>query len=431
MKIKNFEHIASSPERKAALEIIEEGLQSIDTRAVVRRSVQQFGDKIVVAGEEVVLQKQSRIFLVSIGKCALEAAQEIEKIIGKNIHAGIVIDVHEGVLDHPAIQLYVGDHPFPSERNIYATKAMIEMLSDMTEKDVVIAIISGGGSSLLCQPENLTCFEEKEIVENLFRSGASIEKVNTVRKHISLAKGGYLAKYAYPARLIAMIFSDVPGNNIEFIASGPTVLDTTTVNDAKKVLAEFNLSDQCAFAEKGLIETPKDQKFFNNVKNIIVVSNEIALNAMKEAAHARGYNPTIRTKSFSGHARHIGAGIASELKTVSPNSMLLYGGESTVVVKGIGKGGRNQEVALSALRFSNDDEMIISIASDGKDNTEFAGGICDIITKKHAAELDLDIRKYLGENDSFEFFKRTGDYIETGVTGSNVSDLVLAVRFKK
>lgn len=431
MKIKNFEHIALSPERKEALEIIEEGLQSIDTRAVVHRSVQQFGEKIVIAGEEIVIQDRSKIFLVSIGKCGLEAAQEIARILGSHIHKGIVIDIHEGEIAHPEIRAYVGDHPFPSERNIHATKAMIDMLSGATERDIVIAVISGGGSSLLCQPENLTCIEEEHIVESLFRGGAPIEKVNTVRKHLSLAKGGYLAKHAYPARVIAMIFSDVPGDNLEFVASGPTVRDTTTVEDAKRVLSEFGITAEHAYAEKGLIETPKDPKFFANVKNVVVASNEIALHAMSDAARARGYGAMIRTKNFSGHARHIGAGIVSDLKTVPENTFLFYGGESTVVVKGSGKGGRNQEVALSALRFFEDNEMIVSIASDGKDNTEFAGGICDIMTKTHAAESGLDVWKYLNENNSFEFFRRTGDYIETGVTGSNVSDLVLGIRFKK
>lgn len=431
MKIKNFEHIAVSPERKTMLEIVEEGLQSIDTCAVIRRSVQQFGKKIVIAGEEVVIQDGSKIFLISIGKCGLEAAQEIAHILGTHIHEGIVIDVHEGEVAHRGIRAYAGDHPFPSERNIHATKAMIDMLSGATERDIVIAVISGGGSSLLCQPENLTCVEEEHIVESLFRAGAPIEKVNTVRKHLSLAKGGYLAKHAYPARVIAMIFSDVPGDNPEFVASGPTVRDTTTVEDAKKVLSEFGITAEHAYAEKGLIETPKDPKFFMNVKNVIVASNEIALHAMSDAARARGYDALIRTKNFSGHARHVGAGIVSDLKTVPENTFLLYGGESTVVVKGSGKGGRNQEVALSALRFSEDNEMIVSIASDGKDNTEFAGGICDIMTKTHATESGLDVWKYLNENNSFEFFRRTGDYIETGVTGSNVSDLVLGIRFKK
>lgn len=431
MKIKNFESLAVSPERRKMLEIVEEGFRAIDTHAVAQRSVQRFGKKIVVGGEEIALQGETRVFLVSIGKCGLEAAQEIEKTIGDLIYKGVVIDVHEGSLNHPSIDFFTGDHPFPSDRNVRGTKAIIDMLSETTENDVVITVISGGGSSLLCQPENMTCLEEREIVECLFRAGAPIEKVNTVRKHLSLAKGGYLAKHAYPARVVSLIFSDVPGDAIEFVASGPTVLDETTVEDAKKTLEEFGVFAGCPFAEKGLIETPKEKKFFTRVKNIVVASNSIALEAMKNAAVARGFPVIIRTKSFSGHARHVGAGVISDLELSPPETLLLYGGESTVVVKGNGKGGRNQEVALSALRFADDRDMVISVASDGIDNTEFAGGICDIITKKHAVEKNIDVSEYLNNNDSFGFFSRTGDYIETGATGSNVSDLILGIRFKK
>lgn len=431
MKIKNFEQLAISPERKIALDVVEEGLRSIDTRTVIHKSIQRFGNKIVIGGEEITIQEEMRVFLVSIGKCGLEAAQEIEKIIGDIIYKGVVIDIHEGTIKHPSIRLYVGDHPFPSERNIFGTKMIIDMLSETKERDVVIAVISGGGSSLLCQPENMTCFEESDVVERLFRSGAPIEKVNTVRKHLSLAKGGYLAKHAYPANVISLIFSDVPGDAIEFVASGPTVLDSTTIDDAKAVLNEYGIIEKCPFSVKGLIETPKDAEIFKRVKNVVVASNAIALRAMQGAASAKGFSSSIRTSTFSGHARHIGAGVVSDLEITPPNTFLLYGGESTVVVKGKGKGGRNQEVVLSALRFAKENDIIVAIASDGHDNTEFAGGICDIITKKNAVEKNLDVLDYLNDNNSFEFFRSTGDYIETGITGSNVSDLILGIRFKK
>ncbi len=174
MKIKNFESLAVSPERRKILEIVEEGFRAIDTHAVAQRSVQRFGKKIVVGGEEIALQGETRVFLVSIGKCGLEAAQEIEKTIGDLIYKGVVIDVHEGSLNHPSIDFFTGDHPFPSDRNVRGTKAIIDMLSETTENDVVITVISGGGSSLLCQPENMTCLEEREIVECLFRAGAPI-----------------------------------------------------------------------------------------------------------------------------------------------------------------------------------------------------------------------------------------------------------------
>ena len=429
MKIKNFSQLAKSPEREALLRIADAGLRAIDTHEVVSRSLHVEGEDIVFAGEKISLG-DGRLFLVSIGKCGLEAAQEIARILGEKIYKGVVIDVHEGKIDHPDISAFSGDHPFPSERNISATKEMIHMLSESKEGDVVIAVISGGGSSLLCQPENLTCHQEKEIVECLFKGGAPIEEVNTVRKHLSLAKGGYLAQYAHPARVFGLIFSDVPGNKLEFIASGPTVLDTTTIEDAKEVLEKYGISGECSFAESGLIETPKDVRYFSNVKNTLLVSNDLMLEAMRSKAEELGFHAEIRTNVYSGQARHVGAGIVDDLEVVSPGTILLYGGESTVILKGGGTGGRNLEVSLSALRFLTEKDLVLSLASDGRDNCEFAGGLCDIMTRQKAEELGLDPKEFLNRNDSFHFFEKIGDYVETGNTGSNVADVILAMRKK-
>ncbi len=430
-KIRNLDELAVTQERRHVLELFEYGLQSIDTEAAVKRNVSFDGRILIVAGESYVIADIKKIFVVGIGKCALEAVQALEDVLGDQIYGGIVVDVHDGKLKTGKIQMFVGDHPFPSERNISATKAIIDLLRGAEEKDLVITVISGGGSSLLCQPENLTCYDERKIDECLFRAGAPIQKVNVVRKHLSLAKGGYLAKYAYPARVTSLIFSDVSGDDIQYIASGPTVLDSTTVDDARSVLNEYQVFSACSFAENGLIETPKEKKYFERVKNTVIVSNKIALQVMKEIAERKGAKAKINSYEFSGQARHVGAGIIDALKINPPNTFLLYGGESTVVLKAGGKGGRNMEVALSALRFASDNDVIISLASDGRDNTEFAGGICDIITKQKAVRFGLNPRDYLDRNDSYSFFVKTGDYIDTGDTGSNVSDLIVGVRFSK
>ncbi len=411
--------------------MIEYGLQSIDTRVAIRRNVFFDGSTINIAGESYLVRDIGRLFVVGIGKCAVDAVSELEHIFGGIIHAGVVFGMREEKFVGGRIRSFLGDHPLPTERNVEATKSVIDILKGAEERDLVIVVVSGGGSSLLCQPNNLTCYEERKIVDCLFRAGAPIQKVNTVRKHLSLAKGGYLAQYAYPARVISLIFSDVPGDDIQFVASGPTVFDTTTVEDAKKVLAEYGVHKECSFAEGGLIETPKDGKYFEKIKNSVIVSNAIALDTMKKIAEIKGAKAEIRTRAFSGQARHVGSGIVSALQNVSPRTFLLYGGESTVILKGGGKGGRNMEVALSALRYISDVDVIVSIASDGKDNTEFAGGICDIITKQKATRFGLDAVDYLNRNDSYHFFEKTGDYVETGDTGSNVSDLIVGVRFSK
>jgi glycerate-2-kinase len=430
-KIRNFEKLAVTEERRHVLDLLEYGLQSIDTKMAVKRSVSFDGRVLTIVGKTYDIADIRRIFVVGIGKCALEAVQALEDILGNYIHGGVMVDVHEGKLKTGKIQVFVGDHPLPTERNISVTKGIINLLKGAEEKDLVLFVISGGGSSLLCQPENLTCYEERKIVECLFRAGAPIQKINIVRKHLSLAKGGYLAQYAYPAKVVSLIFSDVPGNDLQFVASGPTVFDSTTIEDARSVLREYHVSSECLFVDQGLIETPKELKYFERVRNTIIVSNNIALQVMKEVGERKGAKAKIQTFDFSGHARHIGAGIVDALKINTWNTFLLYGGESTVVLKGNGRGGRNMEVALSALRFISDNDVIISLASDGRDNTEFAGGICDIITKQKAIRFGLDPRDFLNRNDSYSFFTKTGDYIDTGDTGSNVSDLIVGVRFKK
>jgi len=430
-KIRNFDALAVTEERRHVLELLEYGLQSIDTQAAVKRNVSFDGRILTIAGGSYTIADIKRIFVLGIGKCALEAVQALEDVLGDQIYGGVMVDVHDGKLRTGKIQTFVGDHPFPSERNVSATKAIIDLLKGTEEKDLVIIVVSGGGSSLLCQPENLTCFDERKIDECLFRAGAPIQKINTVRKHLSLAKGGYLAKYAYPARVMSLIFSDLPGDDIQFIASGPTVRDTTTIDDARNVLNEYQVFSSCSFAGDGLIETPKEEKYFERVKNVVIVSNRIALQVMKEVAERKGAKAKINSYDFSGHARHVGAGVVDALKIAPPDTFLLYGGESTVVLKAGGKGGRNREVSLSALRFASDHDVIISLASDGRDNTEFAGGICDIITKQKAIRFGLNPREYLDRNDSFNFFVKTGDYIDTGDTGSNISDLIVGVRYSK
>ncbi|MEK7193418.1 MAG: DUF4147 domain-containing protein [Patescibacteria group bacterium] len=425
-KIKNFEDLARTPLRKLAFQMIEAGIAAIDTKTSVRSAVRFEGDVLMVNDKKIRIHEGGRLFVVGVGKCSLEAAAALEEILGDRITAGIVVDVHDGELKK--IKAYAGDHPFPSQRNVDVTKAMIDLLRDAREDDVVIAIVSGGGSTLLCQPQNMTCQDEAFIVEHLFREGATIQKINTLRKHLSLARGGYLAKYAYPATVVSLIFSDVPGNDIRAVASGPTVRDLTTIADAKKIAEEFGVRQVSHLSGFDLIETPKEEKYFSKVHNFLIVSNIVALQAMAAIAEQNGFNPVICGSCIFGEARVIGEGIVKQLGTFSGKTALLYGGETTVTMKGNGKGGRNQELALSALRFIKNNQLVVSFASDGKDNSEFAGALCDIITKENAALRGFDPEEYLARNDAYPFFREVGDYFLTGDTGSNVSDLIIALK---
>lgn len=425
-KIKNFNKLAVSDLRKKALKIIEAGLEAIDTKKAINKQIFLKKDNLIVKNKKISLKGIKRIFVVGIGKCSLDAAAVLEKKLKSRLSGGIVLDIKKGRLKK--IKAYFGSHPLMSRRNVDATKKIIKLLSNLKKDNLVIFVISGGGSALLSQPQNFTFREEFAIVGHLLQSGADIKEINTVRKHLSLARGGYLTKYAYPAKVISLIFSDVIGSNLEFVASGPTMKDTTTLSEAESVLKKYNIWEKCGFPPIKLIETPKEEKYFKKVKNILLLSNNTALEAMKNEARSNGFKTKIMTNRLSGKAKDVATEIVEKLANEPSKTALIFGGETTVIVKGNGKGGRNQELSLTALKYIKENQLIISISSDGRDNTDHAGGICDIITKEKAKKKELDIKKYLENNDSYSFFKKTGDYLKTGDTGSNVSDLIIAIK---
>lgn len=424
MIVKNFEELSKSDARKFALELVDVGLGAVETGRVIREIVKLDENYLRIGNEAYPIKDIERLFVVGVGKCSLAAGETLENILGDLVSGGVVIDVREGKLNK--IHAISGDHPFPSEKNVSATEEIIKLLTGASERDFVIFIVSGGGSTLLCHPEDMTCLDEAEILKFLYGAGVGIRKINTVRKHLSTARGGYLAKYAYPAKSAALIFSDVPGDDLEFIASGPTIKDTTTIKDAERIVNDSGLKNR--IGKINLVETPKEDKYFANVKNILAVSNKIALTAMEEHAKAKGFNVEIVTTTFEGEAKDLAVEITDKLHSSKERTVQLYGGESTVTIRHVGKGGRNLELALSALRKIEDNELILPIASDGKDNTDFAGAISDIITKGNAERLRLDEEKHLEDNRSYDFFSETGDYVKTGDTGRNIADLVLAIK---
>jgi len=428
MKIQNFENLAVTPLRKSALLIAEAGLGAIDTEKIIKNSVHFDSQKLVVNGNEFFLKDNGRIVVVGAGKCANDAAEALETILGGHLAGGVIIGI-ESTQILKKIKSFKGSHPLPSERNVKAAKEIILLLESLTENDFVIFVVSGGGSTLLYLPKDRDCEEEAKIFHALTNAGATIQEINTVRKHLSLARGGYLAKYAYPARGVALIFSDVPGNDIQFIASGPTVKDETTIYNAEKILEKYEIQRVCGIPKCGLVETPKEEKYFQSVKNIIIASNKIALEAMANKTEELGFKAKIQTDSLAGHTREIAKNIVEELRGIPSKSVLLYSGETTLVVHDAkSKGGRNMHFALSALQYLKDDELIIGLASDGRDNGDFAGAICDKITKEKVAKLGLDTGQFLDKNNEYPLFEKVGDYILTGVTGSNVSDLIIAIK---
>jgi glycerate-2-kinase len=430
-KIKNFKELATTPTRTFALEIAESGLQAIDTRFVVRSAISFKDGSLCIRDKVCAIEKTERVFVVAIGKCAMEAGSELESVLGDRLTGGIVLDV-ESRADCPLkkLECIVGTHPMPSDTNVEASKKIVKLLTGLRETDLVIFVVSGGGSTLLCLPEEgSSCLDEKVMLADLFKKGATIQEINLLRKHMSYARGGFLAKAAYPAQVISLIFSDVPGNDISMIASGPTVKDETTIADADGILEKYDLLRTCKLEHCGLIETPKEDKYFTNVSNMLIASNEIALKAMAKTAEAKGYDARIITTELVGEADDIGKIIAERLHGEAKKTVLLYGGETTVTIVGPpGKGGRNQELALSALRFVKEGELIMPIASDGRDHSDRAGAIADVKARENMEKLGLTIEPFLKRYDPYTFYETTGDYLATGDTGSNISDLLIAMK---
>lgn len=421
--VKNFNKLASSSLRRTALEIFESGMAAVSTETAIRKHVAVNAGKLRVGKKVYNLDNYEKVFVIGCGKAAVETARVLEKMLGKRITAGAVIDVRNAKLQH--IKSIAGTHPFPSARNLKGAAQIVALLKQAGPKDLVITVISGGGSALLFWPHSIRLENFVCVTKNLMRAGAAIKEMNTVRKHLSALQGGQLVKLAHSATMIGLIFSDVPGDDISMIASGPTVIDTTTVKDAKRILMKYGVAKTCKVVAGDLVETPNDTGIFKKVQNVLVVNNVLAVRAMVEAARKAGFKPRVLSTALSGEAREVGEMLA---KNVKRGEALIAAGETTVHIMGRGHGGRNQEVALGALEKIPAGAVLLSVASDGHDNSAAAGAIADTEVVAKAKKLRLDVQKYLAENNSFEFAKKTGSQIFTGLTNINVSDLFVVLR---
>ncbi|MEX1013665.1 MAG: DUF4147 domain-containing protein [Candidatus Paceibacterota bacterium] len=425
MKIKNFKQLAKNDLRENILNIAEAGLKSIDIGTVISDSVSLNEENLFIK-DKVFSLENKRLHIVGIGKSGFKSAKTLKRILGEKIYSGLVIDIEKGDLGN--IKTYEATHPFPSNKNKEASKDLVSFLKKMDEDDFVIFVISGGGSTMLTLPDGISVKEEEKIIKELFKSGATIQEINTIRKHISFCRGGFLLQYVYPAKSVSLILSDVPGDDFQFISSGPTIKDNTTIEGAKAIISKYSILEKTGVENIKLIETPKDDRYFNSSDNLLILSNQKALDIMSLVAKRLGFSVFIKTNTLKGEAREIGIQIAQELKKHPPKTVLLYAGETTVTIKGNGLGGRNQELVLGAFPYIIEKEIIMSFASDGYDNSDHAGALCDYLTKEKAEEININFNKYLQNNDSYIFFEITGDYLETGNTGSNVSDLIIAAK---
>ncbi|HEV2339788.1 MAG TPA: DUF4147 domain-containing protein [Patescibacteria group bacterium] len=419
--IKNFSSLASTPDREKILTLVEAGLRAIQPEQVVKKQVVLHNTFLRIQENTYNLTQFERIFLVGIGKGSGSIASILENILGEHLTDGYVIDnVRQTMFHH--IRFTLGTHPLPSETNIAFTKNVLQKLNHLSEKDLVLVVVCGGGSAIFEAPARIDLKTVIHTFKELLNSGAAISEINVVRKHLSLVKGGNFAKHLYPATIVSLLFSDVPGNDISVIASGPTVKDEKTVQDAIAILQKYHIT---SVSEKDLIETPKEDKYFAHVSNLIMVSNMTAIKAINEKAKSLDFLPRIFSDRVEGGAKTIGRKLIDETKK---GELLISGGETTVHVSGKGRGGRNQEVVLGGLPYVGNDTIIVSWDSDGIDFDTFSGAIGDKNTVKKAQSLGLDGQEFLANDNALVFFEKTGDGILTGKLESNVSDLFLVYK---
>jgi hydroxypyruvate reductase len=432
--------------RSDGMEIFVDALRAVDPTEAVKRYLKVEGKGLVVDGKAYTFRDYANIYVIGAGKAGASMGRAVEAIVGDRITKGIINVKYGHVSQLKRVKLNEVGHPIPDEKGVQGSEEIAGLLEHLGEDDLVICLISGGGSALLPSPAEGISLQDKQKMTNiLLECGANINEINAIRKHISKLKGGGIARRAYPASVVALILSDVVGDPLDVIASGPTVPDNSTFGDCMAILKKYDFLEKAPESIKARIqrgiegeieETPKaGNSIFEKTHNVIIGSNIIAVKAAEGRARELEYNPLILSTFIEGETREVAkvhAAIAKEiLKTnhpIGPPACIISGGETTVTIRGEGLGGRNQEFALAAALDIRELEgvVILSGGTDGTDGpTDAAGAIADVDTVSRAEQLGLDAAAYLEDNDSYHFFQKLEDLLVTGPTNTNVMDLRL------
>ncbi|WDN89012.1 glycerate 2-kinase [Desulfosarcina sp. BuS5] len=439
--------------RSDAREIFRNSLMAVDPYKAVKRFIHIEGDRLLIGMEgrpeaELDLAEFDRIALVGAGKAAAPMARGIEELFGKKIRKGL-INVKYGFTEKLAFTgIIESGHPVPDKNGVKGTEKILDFLRRANEKDLIFSLISGGGSALLPQPaRNITLSEKQKITRDLLACGACIDEINAIRKHISSSKGGQMARAAFPASIVNLMLSDVVGDKMDVIASGPFVPDTSTFKDAWGIFKKYDLKgipaaihDHIKLGLEGQIpETPKENdKIFDRVLTYIVGSNILALEAASAMAKKLGYRTLILSSMVEGETKEIArvhTAIAKEiLKTgrpIPPPACIISGGETTVTIRGDGLGGRNQEFCLaSALDLIELPPRVVLLSggTDGNDGpTDAAGAMVDPLTVTRGKNAGMPAERFLDRNDAYHFLNKTKDLLMTGPTNTNVMDVRLVL----
>jgi glycerate 2-kinase len=434
--------------RQHAREIFQAALRAVDPVEAILRYVKPVDDGLQIGEHRFKFEDYERILVAGTGKAGAPMAKALEDLLGDRISDGVIVVKEGHGLPLQRVRIHEAGHPVPDDRGIRGAEDVLALVNAAGERDLVICVISGGGSALLVAPaEGVTLKDKQEVTRLLLACGADIHEINTVRKHLSRAKGGGLARLAYPATVVSLILSDVIGDDLNVIASGPAVPDTSTFADARGVFQKYDIWNQVPKSvqkriRQGLAgdieDTPKaGDAVFRRCYSELVGTNIQALIAASKEAQLKGYQSLILSSTVEGEAREVVkmfAAFAKEVRNsanpIPAPACILCGGETTVTIQGQGKGGRNQEFALASAIIIDGMENIVVLSggTDGTDGpTDAAGAIADGSTLTRARANNLDPLDFLRHNDSYHFFQPLGDLLITGPTRTNVSDVYMVL----
>jgi hydroxypyruvate reductase len=430
--------------REDGARIFARAVAAVDPRAALKRIVRIQGENLKVRDRHYDLSRFRHVYVVGAGKASAAMARAVEELMIDRITEGTVTVKYGYGMPLRKIGLIEAAHPVPDEEGVRGSQKIIDVLTKTAEEDLVFSLISGGGSALTPMPADGISLKDKEAVTRLLlECGASINEFNAMRKHLSRIKGGNMARLAFPATLINLMLSDVIGDPIDVIASGPFVPDNSTFQECQEIIQRYHLREKMPPSvlnhirlglEGRIPETPKPgDPVFDRVQNVIIGSNRIAVTGAERKAKQLGYKTLILSSSIKGETRDVAsvhAAIAREIHgtghPVSPPACVISGGETTVTIHGSGLGGRNQEFALAAaLEIEGlKHTVILSGGTDGTDGpTAAAGAIVDNTTITRAKRKGLDPHAFLSNNDSYHFFEQLGELLITGPTHTNVMDV--------
>lgn len=416
-------------------QIMQSVLKAADPGHLVRQSLRIESGALVSGPHRLALHTDGRVFLIGVGKAAPGMTEAAADILGQSLAAGLAT-VREGFQNEPPnrIRYFETGHPLPTEGSLAAGAAAAELLSNVNPEDRVLVLVSGGGSAMFEQPvDGVHLGDLRDVNRKLLACGAPIEEVNAVRKALSQVKGGGLVRRASPAPVLALVLSDVVGDWLASVASGPTAIEPGTHTTARAVLERYDLWDEVTEAVREAVHrTRNGAPPMYLPLNVLIGGNHLALDAAQSAAEQLGFEVQTLTTTMEGEAREVGRSFAHSLGAAPRSTCLLQGGETTVTVEGDGKGGRNQELALSAALTLDGSEprALLAFATDGLDGpTDAAGAIVSSETLRRLQESDIDPEGCLQENDSYRALDAVQALVKTGPTGTNVNDLVVGLSY--